>query len=98
MRGRRGARVHDTSRNPNPNPTPDTQPLVTPTLSPPLTPTPPPAPTLTPTNLLTRYSAHLVRMPGLDGEPEYANRAHNQLILGAPVDVAERWRATLVRR
>ena len=39
-----------------------------------------------------------LRMPGLDGEPEYANRAHNQLILGAPVDVAERWRATLVRR
>ena len=40
----------------------------------------------------------LVRMPGLDGEPAYANSAHNQLILGAPVDVAERWRATLVRR
>ena len=35
-------------------------------------------------------------MPGLDGELEYANRAHNQLILGAPVDVAKRWRATLV--
>ena len=43
------------------------------------------------------YTAHLVRMPGLDGEPEYASRAHNQLILGAPVDVAERWRATLVQ-
>ena len=42
------------------------------------------------------YTAHLVRMPGLDGELEYANRAHNQLILGAPVDVAKRWRATLV--
>ena len=38
----------------------------------------------------------LVRMPGLDGEPAYANSAHNQLILGAPAEVAGRWRAALL--
>ena len=42
------------------------------------------------------YYYYFYYRPGLDGVQEYANSAHNQLIIGAPVGDAERWRAALV--